>query len=405
MDRLLRRNVVLLFACVAFGLLCAVGFADEPVRSPTTTQEKDTQIQIWVEQLGSNRFDVREVASEKLEDAGDAAIEALRRGTNSGSIEQRVRALNVLRELAVRDSTGESPAEKSIAQIASTKGTTIANQAQVIQDSLKELRSARAKQLLLRLGARLGPIEDLDEVNVLGAQTMMLTLDKAWRGTREDLKAVNWLPQSVKIRLRGEKFTDEWLDAVVELKNVAALELNRTDTTDEAMAGIGKLKKLRVLQIRYCNKLTDGCLAQINSLSDSLLMLKIFDRQITQPGFDQLVKKYPEWRTRFGRGAFLGVGGVPNRFGRGCLVSRVSPNEAAEKAGLRERDVILTYDGKEVDRFSQRDELDPENPRPETAVLSDLISENFEGDKVVLTVQRPGRRKTMKIEVTLGAWD
>jgi|GEM_PF-4284642 len=404
MDRLLRTKFVSLTACIVWGLLCVVSLADERVQAPTATENSDSQIQVWIDQLGSNRFEVREVASEKLENAGDAAITALVGGTKSGSIEQRLRALNILRELAVRDSTGLSPAENAIDDISKAKGTSIANQARGIQDALRQLRSARARQLLVRLGARFGQIEDLDELNVLGSQIIMLTLDKSWRGKPDDLKAINWLPKNVKIRLRGEMFTDEWLAAVFEVKNVVALELNRTGVTDAAMARIGKLTKLRVLQIRYCDKLTDGCLTQIESLSDSLLMLKIFDRQITKRGFDQLVKNYPAWRTRFGRGGFLGVGGIPNPFGRGCMVSRVSPNEAAEKAGLRERDVILTYDGKEVDRFSDRDELDPENPRPETAVLSELIAQNFEGDKIELTVQRPGR-ETMKIQVTLGAWD
>lgn len=76
----------------------------------------------------------------------------------------------------------------------------------------------------------------------------------------------------------------------------------------------------------------------------------------------------------------------------GVMVGSVIPGEAAEKAGLKAKDIILTADGKE---FSK-------NPVPDIMVMhfNRIVDEKKPGDKVVLGLLREGAK--MDISVTLG---
>jgi len=72
----------------------------------------------------------------------------------------------------------------------------------------------------------------------------------------------------------------------------------------------------------------------------------------------------------------------------GALVARVEPDSAADKAGVKEGDVILSYDGK---------------PLRDAGDLSARVGMAAPGDTVKLEVWRDGKKKTLKAE--LGASD
>lgn len=364
-------------------------------------------INTWVKQLNSNRFEVRETASRLLVEAGTPSIAPLTEAIKTGSIETRIRGLDILRELALQDESKAIGAEQAIQELATLQGT-IAQRAQTIQDSLRDIRTTRAVKILRRLGATLSSQSaDYDEQRILGNRVLHLTLDKAWRGDVSDLDFISWLADydGVKVLLRGADFDDEWFAKLITLDNLVSFELNRTSITDRGLASVRGVSKLRVAQIRYCPNLTDACLQHFGSLSDSLMMFKVFDAQITKQSFDRLAKKNPGWETRYGRGGFLGIGGTahPNG-GRGCLVTKVTANQAASIAGIREYDIITAYNGQRVDHFIAQGELDVDvdEEKPRTPSLSELIAKNVPGDKVKVTLMR-GENEIVK-EVVLGEW-
>lgn len=69
---------------------------------------------------------------------------------------------------------------------------------------------------------------------------------------------------------------------------------------------------------------------------------------------------------------------------QGALVREVMPDSPAERAGLREDDVIAAVDGQAVD-----DDL----------TLRELIQEHEPGDKVELTVLREKRERSLTVEL------
>jgi S1-C subfamily serine protease len=84
-------------------------------------------------------------------------------------------------------------------------------------------------------------------------------------------------------------------------------------------------------------------------------------------------------------GALLGVSGSLGE--EGCEINMVTENSAAEKAGIRQGDAIVTFDGKTVKNFTE---------------LTAAISDKAGGDKVKIEISRDGQR--MSVEATLGEW-
>lgn len=97
------------------------------------------------------------------------------------------------------------------------------------------------------------------------------------------------------------------------------------------------------------------------------------------------------------KGAFLGVqmqaltdelrDGLDIKTEKGVLINEVIDESPADKAGLHDGDVIVAFNGKEVETPSQ---------------LSDLVAESKSGDEVKIEVMRDGRSKTF--DVTIGDW-
>jgi serine protease Do len=84
-------------------------------------------------------------------------------------------------------------------------------------------------------------------------------------------------------------------------------------------------------------------------------------------------------------GAILGVYTEKDKDVKGAIIEKVSEGSAADKAGLKENDVIKKVDDENID--------DPED-------LTKLISKHKPEDKITITYERGG--KTNKTEATLG---
>lgn len=69
---------------------------------------------------------------------------------------------------------------------------------------------------------------------------------------------------------------------------------------------------------------------------------------------------------------------------RGALIAQVSPDSPAEKAGLKEGDVIVTFDGKDI---------------PTSSDLPHVVGLIAPGSKVPVELVRDKKRKTLRVEV------
>lgn len=88
-------------------------------------------------------------------------------------------------------------------------------------------------------------------------------------------------------------------------------------------------------------------------------------------------------------GALMGVTGVPADGGRGLRITTVHSGEPAEKAGFRTGDVLVLFDGKEVNSLNR---------------LIELVGERLPGHTVIAEVVRDGRAQKLKVELGM-RWD
>jgi S1-C subfamily serine protease len=82
---------------------------------------------------------------------------------------------------------------------------------------------------------------------------------------------------------------------------------------------------------------------------------------------------------------FLGIRMMPDESAAGMTVQEVVPNSPAEKAGIKNGDIVL--------KIGKTDLKDPENVR-------EAMRDHKPGDKVTVHIKRDG--KEQDIEVTLG---
>jgi S1-C subfamily serine protease len=127
----------------------------------------------------------------------------------------------------------------------------------------------------------------------------------------------------------------------------------------------------------------EGKVVAIGSRCDDTLTTNIYvpvDR--FRDNWDRLAKG-EDFNSRQPDVAFLGV--ASNQETEDARIDRVIPGSAAEEAGIKLGDVILKFDGHEVNKY---DDLPP------------LVRKRKPGDNVEIELRRGG--KTLQVQATLG---
>ena len=378
-------------------------------------QANEDELASLVRRLGSDRFEVREAATLKLIDAGPDAIDVVADDIGQADVETSLRELQVLRELALQDNRHAIRAEEALTELAANRATAISQRAAQVLTSLHRARTSRGMRILKKLGASISFGGLTFEEKNLGANVIFVSFGDKWEGTVDDLGYLDWLAdyRGIHVTLKGEKFGDPWLERLSSNKRLLGLQLNRVSVTNEGFVNVTRLDRLQTLSVRYC-RLSNEILPHIEELRETLESVSVYGGNVTKPAFDSLAarlkKQNGEFRDRYGRGGFLGIGGSKSETVKGCLVSNVQANHAASRAGIRESDVITEYNGHKVTEFVP-DPLevskDEEKGKPRAPSLSELIGQNKPGDKVKITIMRgsdPNRRREIVKEVVLGEW-
>lgn len=128
-------------------------------------------------------------------------------------------------------------------------------------------------------------------------------------------------------------------------------------------------------------KTGDAGLKQIKRLSRLPMVYYINESGVTEEGLRDLQASIPGLQIHRRARACLGVAGMSDINGRGCMVSNVIPNSAAERAGFEVRDVIQTFDGRPVTDFDK---------------LIELIGSTKPGDKIKVEVLRDFQKVTLE---------
>ena len=132
----------------------------------------------------------------------------------------------------------------------------------------------------------------------------------------------------------------------------------------------------------------DQGLEQIKRLSKLNTLYVIDGAKVSDEAIENLQTALPDLNVQFRGEAFLGISGHPNQVGGlGCLIDKVTEGGAAERAGIRPGDMIVSFGSKRVTDFSS---------------LIEIIGTHKAGDKVAVQLRRGGRVE--QLEVVLDGW-
>ena len=362
-------------------LLVSVAAADDPAKPAADPAE----MAAWVKQLSANRFAQRELATQNLIDAGQAAIEPVVQAVYGNEPEAVDRSLHVLRQLGLSDDEAvEDAARAALERLAASDDRRASLRAKNTMDYLNELRQDRAIAMLRKLG---GTVDESTVNQFIGAWHITtryhVTIDENWKGEVKGLKYIRWLPTLQMVTFRGKQVDDQWLESIAGLRNLDIIEINRTSVSDAGMGHVATVVGLETLLVKY-SPVTDDSVKHFKQIPLGA-DLKLYGTEITPEGAED-IERIAGVTLDYRRGGFLGVGCTQTE--AGCTISQIHPDSAAQAADVRVGDIITEYGGK---------------PVPDFEALTKLIGENAAGDNVQVKLRR-GEEELTK-ELTLGEWD
>lgn len=380
-----RRFLTAFAATIAFAAMLSTACAQENPTS-ATTELPAADVASLVEQLDADGYDDRERAMTRLAEAGGAALEPLTARLPGGSREMMTRGMYVLGRLAL--SQDDAIADRSRATLetfAEDPNSPLGRQAELALDDLNARILAQTVARLRDLGATVD-MQVVSAAGIIRESVSLIAIDKAWRGNAKDLELVRRLGGATEVRLDGDRFDDDALAIVADLKDLETLTLKKTKVTANGLAKLERLESLSTLQIFYCTG--DEAIEPLEKLQ-SLASLKLYGTNLTDEGVERLEKVFgPNNQVRLDirNGAFLGVRGASIQ--EGALITDVVEGSAASDAGMRPGDILVTID---------------EKPVPDFEFILTHVGEFRPGHEVKFGVLRGGERLDRK--VVLGEWN
>jgi len=337
----------------------------------------------WVKQLDANEFDERDEATRHLVRIGSDAIDLIVKMIPEAGNEAKIRAIHVLRTLALsNDETVALAAEQALDQMIKKDDYSLSVKALNAMAYVGELREEIALEQLQRLGAKL-----VQRTMVINNQFQQvpytITFDDEWNGENTDFRRLRWLTGIREIEVQGAKFTDETISYLSLIPQADTLRLKKCAITNKAIGFLKDINQLTTIEIIYC-QITDDCIKDLAAVKYGF-DYKLYGTKISREAAESLLDGKAVAKVDYRKGALLGIAcpiGSTN-----CVISTVQPDSAADKAGIEVGDEILKFNGEKVTNMQE---------------LTARISNLEVGDEVAIEWKRD--EAILQGKVTLGAW-
>ena len=371
--------------------------APRPARKTKRLDPPPSQSQLsdWVQELDSDEFVVRETATENLIASGDVALPPLRKAlAANGSLEATTRALHVLQQISLlADFDTQEAARVLLEEVAAKRDTATGRRAATVLVSLNEKRSSHALAELEELGATISRTQIADGFGGIQEIVDAIEIGDKWQGEPKDLRRLKWLQPINRLVLSGEKVGDEVLPHVAKMQQLTSLHAHHAKLTDQGLAALSGMEKLQELGVYYI-PISDAALKHLEG-NKSLISLRLYGTNATKPASEALQRTLGLAKVDYRNGAFLGVG--CDTVNGQCIIANVHPDSPADKAGIRDQDTLLTFDGKKIADFPEL-----------TACISDYKAGQMvdvELQRIVFDEDNDAAQKRVTVKVTLGEWD
>ncbi|MCC9606006.1 PDZ domain-containing protein [Blastopirellula sp. JC732] len=382
---------LVLIACCASQI-----FAQAPVETTTEEGTPENQapamsadeVRRLIAKLDSERFLIREDATEKLSHAGPEAIDELTAAVSSGSLEKSIRCIHILKRFTLGDDiNAEIAATERLELIAAAGNDGVSQYAQDTLNRVATLQEERSRRVLRSLGLKFSEYMPAPGF-VDPSRGPSVTIDDSYKGGPKELYYLRQLRFIEDVQMSGEKITAEYLKQVATMQNVRLLTIKETPNIDDE--ALGELNPLlpRLENVRFYYLPIDDEVIPMFGKMGRLIKAELYGTELSEKGKAELFAQFggDPRRMDIRNGAFLGVQGQTIAESP-CTVEDVPREGSAFAAGVRKADVIEQVDGKDVPHFT---------------ALTEFLRDKKVGDKIKMKILRDG--EPIELTVTLGKW-
>jgi PDZ domain len=370
-----RTTCLFLSLAVAMLVIPGTAVADPPAKDAPAEEN----IAYWVEQLGHDQFLRRELATQKLVEAGPQAIPQLIEQIRSGNLEVVERATGAIAEIALaRPPIGDGGAWDFLNGLATTGTGRASSCAAAAVEDIRNQRAREAREALAMAGIFVG-MDDF-AIRAISQPREIIQIDEKWRGDKESLQWLRWLDGIENARIKGPAVTREVLDHVTEIPGIKSVAIVDGNVSGDTLEPLKKIKRIGALEFRYV-VLTDeqGDMIAQMPIRGSLTLM---GTGISAQKVESMRSALPGLQIDHRQGGFLGVTCIDGF--DDCKINGVVAGSAAEIAGLIEGDVIVQVQDAPVHRFKD---------------LQSAINQFVPGDEVSVTFRRGEKIETVKLKL------
>ena len=364
------------------------------------------EIQSWIMDLGSEDYSTRQVAALRLGKCGEEAIPFLTEAARTATGEKSDRLFHFLSTVA-SDPYSDSGklAFQALNELASSRTTGKA----ILAAKILQVIGAEQREEAVRLLDSLKVSLRDREVQVMSSKVYWkqpLVMGRNFTGTEADLACLKWLTDIEFARLEGPKISRQVLKQVITLPHLKKLQLIETDLNVEDLAVLKDAPDLDLLEFVY-SPIGDEAVDLLLKLPVSG-NLYLFGTKLSASGQQSLMSQLDGVEMFLSRGGFLGV----QALGNSAVINEVVRGGAAEAAGLRSNDKMLSVNGIPIQLFEDLRKQLAKFAEGETVIIEFerkvLVGYDQEKDKPLdipqldFPMQGAFERKKFQVPVTLG---
>ncbi|XZE55217.1 PDZ domain-containing protein [Planctomycetaceae bacterium SH139] len=346
--------------------------------SPAPSQ---ADLERYIDQLSAPSYHSRQVAMRRLESAGEAAIEPLEAAVRSGNLEVVDRASFILQSLAVLETPYDPPlAWNALGRLRQNGPGSAATRADSSIEMIEQDRSVRAQARLAAAGLKVG-IQELTFNSRLAAEDAII-FPENWQIDSEALRWLPWMYSTTMVVMAGETVCDETIAAIVKLPKLVDIQLRDAKLSAAGLKKLAELERINTLELLFVD--VGGPDEDLFAMAELPLRntLVLTATKFVPEDVDALEGNFEGLEIIYSRGGFLGV--QCSQADLACVVRVVVPDSAADRAGVRPGDVILSLGEHPITRFAD---------------LQVAVRQHAPSEPMEVVVQRFGRQEKLKVEL------
>ncbi|MFN3190897.1 MAG: PDZ domain-containing protein [Aureliella sp.] len=315
--------------------------------TPATGMHAKINLREQMERLSDPSYRVRQLAFWYLEEDSANALPLFRDYLEQLDIDAATRSIDIIADMALTENARIRDEATSILEAVAGKPTYVGRLAANTLEALSDLQEEHAIEVLLHNGATLGPRKFSLNGQIETVTENALRITPSFVGDQEAISWISSIKSVETVSLEGPQIDRTYIEAVSRMRGVQNIKLHKANVTAEDLLLLTRFRSLQHLGLLYL-PIDDEAISVLEVLPVSSTM-KVYGTKMSIASLERLSDSMPDIKFYCGRGGFLGVS---PQFNSGTVIGNVTPNSAAQRAGMKINDEILLVAGEPVKTFA-----------------------------------------------------